>query len=105
LYRFGGTKSIRGFAENSLQANFIMALKSEYNYIISNDLYIYSILDYAYYEDKTSNIKENIGGIGIGIRLRTKNGNLKFSLSNGINKKQNINFQNSIISVNYDIEF
>jgi hypothetical protein len=105
LYRFGGTKSIRGFAENSLQASFFTAIVSEYRYIISPDLYVHSILDYAYYEDKTSTSKENIVGLGIGAGLRTKNGNLKFSLSNGLNQNQNINFQNSIVSVNYDIEF
>ncbi len=105
LYRFGGTKSIRGFAENSLQANFITAIISEYRYIISSDLYLHSILDYGYYEDKTSNHKENIVGIGIGAGLRTKNGHLKFSLSTGLNQKQNINLQNTIVSVNYDIEF
>ena len=105
LYRFGGTKSIRGFAENSLQANFITAIISEYRYIISPDLYLHSILDYGYYEDKTSNNKENIVGIGIGAGLRTKNGHLKFSLSSGLNQKQTINFQNTIVSVNYDIEF
>ena len=105
LYRFGGTKSIRGFAENSLQASFFTAIISEYRHIISPDLYVHSILDYAYYEDKTSTNKKNIVGIGIGTGLRTKNGNLKFSLSNGLNQNQNINFQNSIVSVNYDIEF
>ncbi|MBX9807149.1 MAG: outer membrane protein assembly factor, partial [Flavobacteriaceae bacterium] len=42
LYRFGGIKSIRGFAENSLQANFMTALITEYRYIVSPDLYLHS---------------------------------------------------------------
>ena len=47
LYRFGGMKSIRGFEENSLQANFMTALITEYRYIISPNLYLHSILDYC----------------------------------------------------------
>jgi hypothetical protein len=37
--------------------------------------------------------------------LRTKNGILKLSFSNGNNKGQKIIFTNSIISINYNIEF
>ena len=105
LYRFGGAKSIRGFAENSLQANFISAINTEYRYITSSDLYVHSILDYGYYEDKTSNNKSNLIGIGLGTGLRTKNGILKLTLSNGITKGQNLKFQNTIVSINYKIEF
>lgn len=105
MYRFGGTKSIRGFAENSLQANFMTAIITEYRYIISPDLYIHSILDYGYYEDNSSNNKENLLGIGIGMGLRTKNGILKLSFSNGSIKGQKNKFTNTIISLNYNIEF
>jgi len=105
LYRFGGIKSIRGFTENSLQANFMTAIITEYRYIISPDFYVHSILDYGYYEDKSSNNKDNLTGIGLGTGLRTKNGVLKLTLSNGFNKGQNIKFSDTIISINYNIEF
>ena len=81
------------------------ALITEYRYIISSDLYIHSILDYGYYEDNSSNNKDNLIGIGLGTGLRTKNGVLKLTLSNGINQGQNLKFQNTIVSVNYNIEF
>ena len=105
LNRFGGTKSIRGFAENSLQANLMTAIISEYRYIISSELYVHSILDYGYYEDKTTENKGNLIGIGIGMGLQTKNGVLKLTLSNGLNEGQNIKFQNTLVSINYNIEF
>jgi hypothetical protein len=105
LYRFGGTKSIRGFAENSLQANFMTAIITEYRYIISSELYIHSILDYGYYKDNTSNYETDLIGIGLGIGLQTKNGNLKLNLSNGRNKSERIKFSNTIININYNIEF
>ncbi len=105
LYRFGGTKSIRGFAENSLQANFMTAIITEYRYIISPDLHIHSILDYGYYENQSSNYKANLLGFGAGIGLRTKNGILKLNFSNGSNKGQKILFSNTIVTLNYNIEF
>jgi len=105
LYRFGGTKSIRGFAENSLQANFMTAIITEYRYIISPDLYLHSILDYGYYEDKSSNYKANLMGFGIGVGLRTNNGILKLNFTNGSNDGQKILFSNTILSLNYNIAF
>lgn len=105
LYRFGGVKSIRGFVENSLQANFMTAIITEYRFIISPDLYINSILDYGYYKDNTTNYDANLLGIGLGMGLRTKNGNLKLSFSNGGNDGQTIKFSNTIANLNYNIEF
>lgn len=105
LYRFGGTKSIRGFAENSLQANFMTAIITEYRYIISPDLYLHSILDYGYYEDQSSIYKGNLLGFGAGVGIRTKNGVLKLNFSNGSNDGQNIVFSNTIVTLNYNIEF
>ena len=105
LYRFGGTKSIRGFAENSLQANFMTALITEYRYIISSELHLHSILDYGYYKDNSSSYETSLIGLGLGIGLRTKNGNLKFNLSNGRNKSEKFQFSNTIITINYNIEF
>ncbi len=105
LYRFGGVKSIRGFTENSLQANFMTAIISEYRYIVSPELYINSILDYGYYKDDTTNYEATILGLGLGMGLRTKNGNLKLSFTNGSNDGQTIKFSNTIANLNYNIEF
>ncbi len=105
LIRFGGAKSIRGFAENSLQASLMNALITEYRYIISPELYLNSILDYGYYEDKNSHKKGNLVGYGLGMGLKTKNGFLKLTFSNGSNDGQNTRFANTIVSLNYNVEF
>lgn len=105
LYRFGGIKSIRGFAENSLQANFMTAIITEYRYIISPDFYIHSILDYGYYKDNSSDYEANLLGLGVGIGLRTNNGVLKLNFCNGSNDDQKILFSNTILSLSYNIEF
>jgi hypothetical protein len=105
LYRFGGINSIRGFAENSLQASFITAINTEYRYIISSDLYLHSILDYGYYQDDSTNTKGNLLGIGLGLGLKTKNGLLKLALSNGSTKNQEIKFYNTIVNLCYNVVF
>lgn len=105
LYRFGGTKSIRGFVENSFQADFMTAIITEYRYIVSQDFYLHTIIDYGYYEDKSSNVKGNLLGIGAGIGLRTKNGLLKLNFSNGSNNGQKIIFSSTIASISYTIAF
>lgn len=105
LYRFGGMNSIRGFAENSLQANFMTAIISEYRYILSRGLFIHSILDYCYYQDKISNNKGNLLGLGLGMGLHTKNGLLKISFANGNTKTQKIKFSGTIVNLCYNVVF
>ena len=105
LYRFGGINSIRGFSENTLQANFMTALISEYRYIISKDLFIHTIMDYGYYQDKSSDNKGNLLGLGLGMGLKTKNGLIKISLANGTTKAQEIKFYDSIVTIRYNVVF
>ena len=105
LFRFGGGNSIRGFIENSLQANFMAAIQTEYRYVISPSLYIHSILDYGYYKDNTSNNKGNLEGLGIGFGLNTKNGLLKIAFANGSTENQGLKFHNTIVHIAYAILF
>ena len=97
--------SIRGFAENSLQANFMTAIITEYRYIISQDLYIHSITDYGYYEDKSTNNKETMLGLGLGMGLKTKNGHLKLTFANAKTTNQELNFNNTVAAISYNIQF
>jgi hypothetical protein len=105
LHRFGGINSIRGFSENSLQANFMTAFITEYRYIISQEIFIHSIMDYGYYEDKSTNNKENLFGFGFGTGIKTKNGLLKLTFANSKKESQVIKFYNTIASISYNIEF
>jgi hypothetical protein len=105
LFRFGGINSVRGFAENSLQANFITAVQTEYRHIVSSNLYFHTILDYGYFQDKSLNYEQNLTGIGFGIGLNTKTGLLKFAFANGSIKNQAIRLSNTIIHINYVLRF
>lgn len=105
LHRFGGTRSIRGFIENSFQANFLTAIMTEYRYIASPELYFHTVLDYAYYEDKSAIESGRLLGIGAGVGLATKNGILRLNFVNGNNDGQKSGFSETILSMNYSIQF
>ncbi|MGQ7945336.1 hypothetical protein [Flavobacterium sp. WC2509] len=108
LYRFGGINSIRGFSENSLQANLMLAVITEYKYLLSPSLYLNSILDYCYYEDPTLSSftkNEKLLGIGLGLGAQTLNGLLKFAISNGKTKNEELKFSNTIVTINYNVKF
>lgn len=109
LFRFGGMNSIRGFLENSLQANFNALILTEYRYIPSKNLYINSIIDYGLYQDLTSNMNKNkvkkLIGIGIGTGIQTTNGLLKITLTNGAENASALQLYNTIINICYNVKF
>jgi hypothetical protein len=105
LYRFGGINSIRGFNENSLQGNLFSSLLTEYRLALSPSIYIHSIMDYAYFQDKTTNLNGNLVGIGFGFGLLTKNGLFNFIYANGSTKDQAIQLSNSLVHISFKATF
>jgi len=105
LYRYGGITSIRGFSENSLQANILTSIMTEYRYLIAPGIYAHTITDYAYFEDQTSSNKGNLLGIGFGFGLLTKNGLLNLIYANGSANNQEIKLSNSIIHISFKTNF
>lgn len=91
LFRFGGINSIRGFEENSVFSNRYGLLNTEYRLQLNNTLYINSIIDAAYFENKIINTKEKLFGYGFGFGILTKSGLLKFNYANG--KAENTKFK------------
>lgn len=105
LFRFGGIYSFRGFNENSLQASLMSALITEYRYIINSGLYVHSIIDYGYFQDKSTDMKDSLLGIGFGFGLKTKGGLLNFVYANGNTKDTNIKLSNSIVHISLKSNF
>lgn len=105
LFRFGGINSIRGFNENSLQANFFSSILTEYRYIAAQNLYFHTIIDYGYYQDKTIQRSGGLLGLGIGVGIFTKNGLFRFMYSNGSSENQAIKLSNSIIQISLKTNF
>ncbi len=105
LYRYGGINSIRGFNENSLQANVFGSLLLEYRYSLSPSFYVHTITDYGYYNDETSKTDGNLLGIGLGFGILTKNGILNLIYANGSLKNEPIKSSNSIVHISLKTKF
>lgn len=105
LFRFGGIQSIRGFNENSLQANFFTSIMTEYRYILSPSLYAHSVLDYGFYEDRTASNKNRLLGLGFGFGIRSKNGILNLIYANGSTDNQSIKLTNSVVQIKFVTNF
>jgi len=105
LFRFGGINSIRGFNENSLQANIFTSILSEYRYNFNNSLYLHTITDYGYYQDKTTNTSNQLIGLGFGFGINTKTGLFNLVYANGSTKQQAIKLSNSIVHISFKTQF
>lgn len=99
LFRFGGINSMRGFSEDSIDASLFSVLNTEYRYIFNQGLYVHSIIDIGYFENKTILLKEKLYSYGIGMGVQTKGGLLKFSIANGNRANQAFNFSNTKIHI------
>lgn len=102
---FGGINSIRGFEENSIAANKLFMINSEYRFTIDNNIYINTILDSAYYENSLSDIKGYIYGLGLGLNINTNSGVFKINYANGVKKGEAVDLKLSKIHVSFSNTF
>ncbi|WP_100616308.1 POTRA domain-containing protein [Confluentibacter citreus] len=105
LLRFGGINSIRGFEENSLLADSFGVLNSEYRFQINNAMYIHTITDVAYFENKITNTQEKLFGYGFGFGILTNSGLLKLNYANGKSENQKFKLSNSKIHISLTANF
>jgi hypothetical protein len=105
LFRFGGINSIRGFNENSLQANMFTSILTEYRFVPAPNIYIHSIIDYGYFRDESSKNGGGLLGLGIGFGLLTNNGLLNLVYANGSTDDQSIKLSNSIVHISFKTTF
>lgn len=105
LLRFGGINSIRGFEENSILASLFGVVNTEYRYQLNKSIYIHSIFDAAYFENKITRSKKKLYGYGFGFGILTNSGLLKFNYANGKNENTPFNFSNSKIHISLIANF
>ncbi len=99
LLRFGGINSIRGFEENSLLANLFSVINTEYRYRVSNSLYVHSVIDAAYFENKIFETQEKLFGFGFGFGLLTNAGLFKFNYTTAKTENQSFKLSDSKIHI------
>ncbi len=105
LFRFGGNKSIRGFQENSLLANFFTVFRTEYRYVPTNNLYVHTIFDAAYYENNIIKNEGYLYSFGFGAGILTNAGVLNFNIASGLQERQHFKFSDSIIHLEFTTFF
>ncbi|WNH08078.1 POTRA domain-containing protein [Thalassobellus suaedae] len=105
LFRIGGINSIRGFEENSLLASSFGIINSEYRLQLTNSIYINSITDVAYFENKILNTRKKLFGYGFGFGILTKAGLLKFNYANGKLENQKFKLSNFKIHISITTDF
>lgn len=105
LYRFGGINSIRGFTENSLQANLFSGIMAEYRYLLAPSLYVHSITDFGYFQDQASGFNNRLLGLGFGLGLYTNGGLFNLVYANGSSDGQEIKLSNSIVHISFKASF
>ena len=105
LFRFGGINSIRGFEENSLVANLYGVINTEYRYRLSNSIYVHSVIDAAYFENKLTDSKQKLFGFGFGLGLVTNAGLFRLNYSSGKTENKQFKLSNSKIHVSLTASF
>ena len=90
---------MRGFDENSIDASLFTVLNTEYRYQFNQGLYVHSVIDIGYFENKVLSLKEKLYSYGIGLGLQTKPGLLKLNIANGNLENQSFKFSNTKIHI------
>lgn len=103
MFKFGGSKNLRGFDEESILANAYYVGSVELRYILGNETQVYPFYDFSsfIYENK----KHYAHAIGWGIELYTKNGILFVSYAIGKINPYNFLFQNAKVHFGYKTLF
>lgn len=105
LLRFGGINSIRGFEENSLFASLYGLINTEYRFQLNNAIYLHSIIDAAYFENKISGLNEKLFGFGFGFGILTKSGLFRLNYANGKSENQQFKLSNSKVHISLTTVF
>ncbi|WP_146250757.1 BamA/TamA family outer membrane protein [Nonlabens dokdonensis] len=105
LYQFGGTGSIRGFNQNSIDSSFYTTLATEYRYCLNDQIYLHSILDIGIFENFNSKKLDKLYGYGGGIAILTNAGILNLSIANGRFEGAKVDLSSTVAHINLRINF
>jgi len=105
LFRIGGLENVRGFNENSIDATQTLTLQTEYRYRLSREMYLHSIADIGWIENKVLNIKDTLIGLGFGLGIYNKLGLMSIQIANGITSQEKLDFDKTRIHISLHTRF
>ena len=91
--------------ENSLEATFYSLINTEYRYLLNKSIYVHSILDFTFLENKISSQKNKLYGVGLGVGIITKAGLFRLIYANGKRDKQPFKVSNSKVHISLSAFF
>lgn len=92
LLRFGGWRSLRGFNENSLFADFYYYGTAEYRYLVGDQAFFDVFAQYAELRNKTLELKPKLYSFGLGFNFVLPIGLMSFQISNGNQIENTVKF-------------
>ncbi|QOD62277.1 hypothetical protein H9I45_07500 [Polaribacter haliotis] len=99
LFRIGGSKSIRGFNEQSIFAKDYTFFNIEYRYVTSEKSYLYSITDIG--KINTTIKSEDLLSIGLGYLFTSRNSQINLSVASILNTNTKIDLKSTQLSLNW----
>ena len=103
LFRIGGSKSIRGFNEQSIFVDQYIMFNLEYRFLTSKKSYLYTITDFA--KTATLGNTKNLTSLGLGFQFINKNSLINISSSIGRNESEKFDFKNVKLIINWKTYF
>ncbi|MDA3616147.1 BamA/TamA family outer membrane protein [Polluticaenibacter yanchengensis] len=103
LFMLGGYKTLRGFDEQSIYANFYSIMTAEYRLLTGKNAYFFGFSDVAITQYNDTYYKQNYKYIsgGIGINVETKNSLINISWALGKRNDLPFDFRNSKIHIGF----
>ena len=106
LYRIGGQRLLRGFDEQSIDAQAFAVGTAEVRLLIGGGSYLFAFGDQAYLRDPyNSKSRDSPTGFGAGLRLGTQAGALSLTYAYGRRLGNPIDFQRAKIHVGFESRF
>ncbi|UZR92779.1 ShlB/FhaC/HecB family hemolysin secretion/activation protein [Chondrinema litorale] len=105
MFRAGGIYSIRGFSENIFFADEFLILNNEIRVNMADQSYLFIFNDIAYIREKYNSSNSIPIGLGAGLNLTIKNGNLLLAFGFGKEDKTSKFFDNSRFHFGYKAIF
>ena len=105
LPQLGGTQTLRGFADNSLIANQYSTFLTEYQYVLATNLYIHTLTDFGFFNNKIQHTNGTLISYGAGIGLQTSGGIFQLIYAQGKAKTSSTSFVSNIVHIKYSVNF